>query len=85
MAGTALFATISAVALLAYAAVFKTELLRSEKHVLMMTVSGIIGDSELDPAARERIGRAILDAVEPRLPRSAVLEPRTSGDSRKEG
>ena len=74
LAGTAAFATVGASGLLGYAARYKNELLRSERHVLLMEISGIIGDSEMDPAARERVSRALLEAAETRLRKAAVRD-----------
>ena len=74
LAGTAVFATLGAFGLLGYAALFKNELLRSERHVLLMEISGVIGDSEMDPAARERVSHAVLDAVDRRIPKAAVYD-----------
>ena len=80
LAGTAVFTTLGGFGLLGYAVLFKNELLRSERHVLLMEISGIIGDSETDPAARERVGLAVLNVVERRLPKSAVHDQREHDD-----
>ena len=68
---------MAAIGLVACAFVFKPELLRSEQHVLRMTMASIIGDSEMEPAARERLSHAVLDAVDRRISKAAVYD---SGD-----
>ena len=84
LAGTGVFATLGAFGLLGYAVLFKNELLRSERHVLLMEISGIIGDSEMDPAAREQVSRAVLEAVERRLPKAAVSDFGQRDDAAKD-
>ncbi len=62
-----LFATIgtlsaiSAIALVAYAVCSRPDLLRSEKHVLSMTMAHILGDKDMDVGTRERISHVMFD------------------------
>jgi hypothetical protein len=60
----ALLGTASATgafALVAYAVRSKPELLRSEQHVLRMTMAHMIGDRDMDAATRERLSHAAFD------------------------
>ncbi len=59
-----------AVVLVACAFAFKPELLRSEQHVLRMTMASIIGDRDMPPDTRERVSRAVLEAGGPLRPKS---------------
>ena len=84
LAGTAIFATLSSFGLLGYAVLAKNELLRSEQHVLLMAVSNVIGDRDMDPATRERVSRAVLEAADKRLPKSAVHDPSDHDDKEQD-
>jgi hypothetical protein len=64
---------VSAVALVAYAIIFRPEMLRSEQHVLSMRMAQMIGDKDMDPALRERLGHLVIDAED--RPRSKSPEP----------
>jgi hypothetical protein len=55
------FSGISAIGIVVYAVRFRPELLRSEHHVLRMTVANIIGDKEMDPATRDHLSRNVRD------------------------
>ena len=59
------FSATTAIALVACAFAFRPELLRSEQHVLKMTMASIIGDREMPPDARERVSHAVLEAGGP--------------------
>nr|WP_294550907.1 hypothetical protein [uncultured Rhodopila sp.] len=73
--GTASFA--AAIGLVGYAVGCKPELLRSERHILSMTMAQIIGDKEMDAGTRERISHVVFDPGE-RL-RSKGEDPGTRG------
>jgi hypothetical protein len=64
------FCALAAVALVASAFAFRPELLRSEQHVLRMTMASIIGDRDMPPDARERVSHAVLEAGGPLRPKS---------------
>jgi hypothetical protein len=68
----------SAIGLVGYAVCFKPELLRSERHILSMTMAQIIGDKDMDPATRERISHVVFDPAD-RLQSKGGDRP---GDSR---
>jgi hypothetical protein len=51
----------SAITLVGYAVRCRPELLRSEQHVLRMTMAHMIGDRDMDAATRERLSHAISD------------------------
>jgi hypothetical protein len=73
------FCAVAAVALVACAFAFRPELLRSEQHVLRMTMASIIGDRDMPPDARERVSHAVLEAGGP-------LRPKWSGqDAERHG
>jgi hypothetical protein len=74
LAGTATFSALSAILLFGYALLWRPDLLRSERHVLMMQISGTIGDRDMDPAARERLSYAVLEIDDRRRPKSASGE-----------
>lgn len=65
--------TVSAVALVAFAAIARPEMLRSEHHVLSMRMAQMIGDKEMDPAVRERLSHLVIDAED--RPRSKSPQP----------
>lgn len=67
LAGTAIFGAISAVSAFGYALLVKPELLRSESHALLTRYFDVLGDSEMDPTARERVSSAILVVAEDRM------------------
>jgi len=69
------FCAVAAVALVACAFAFRPELLRSEQHVLRMTMASIIGDRDMPPDTRERVSRAVLEAGGPLRPKSAGQAP----------
>jgi hypothetical protein len=52
---------ISAIALVTYAACFRPELLRSERHILTMTVAHILGDKDMDTKTREHLSHIVSD------------------------
>ena len=64
------FCAVAAVALVACAFAFRPELLRSEQHVLRMTMASIIGDRDMPPDAPERVSHAVLEAGGPLRPKS---------------
>jgi hypothetical protein len=64
------FCAVAAIALVTCAFAFKPELLRSEQHVLRMTMASIIGDRDMPPDARERVSHAVLEAGGPLRPKS---------------
>ena len=51
----------SAITLVGYTVCFKPELLRSERHILSMTMAQIIGDKDMDPGTGERISHVVFD------------------------
>jgi hypothetical protein len=51
----------SAISLVGYAVCFKPELLRSEQHILSMTMAQIIGDKDMDPGTRSRLSHVVFD------------------------
>ena len=62
-----------AFALIGYTVRSKPELLRSERHVLKMTMAHIIGDRDMDAATRERLSHAVFDPDD--KPRSKNADP----------
>jgi hypothetical protein len=66
LAGIGTIAALGAMAALGYALLVRPELLRSERHSLLTRFFDVIGDSEMDATARERISLAILGATEGR-------------------
>jgi hypothetical protein len=64
------FCALAAITLVACAFAFKPELLRSEQHVLRMTMANVIGDRDMPPDARERVSHAVLEAGGPLRPKS---------------
>ncbi len=52
---------VSAIGVAVYSVRFRPDLLRSEHHVLRMTVANIIGDKEMDPATRDNLSRTVLE------------------------
>jgi len=73
------FCAVAAVALVACAFAFRPELLRSEQHVLRMTMASIIGDRDMPPDARERVSHAVLEAGGPLRPKSSVQDAERHG------
>lgn len=74
-------ATVSAIALVAYAIRFRPEMLRSERHVLSMRVAQMMGDKDMDPATRERLSHMVIDAED--RPRQKY-PPRPKGHGSRE-
>lgn len=66
-------AGLGAVGLPIYAALFRRELLRSEKFSLAVRYIDALEDNEMDPDARERLGKVIDGFAEPPVPRRVVL------------
>ena len=64
---------IGAIGLVAWAFALRPEMLRSEHHVLSMRVAQMMGDKDMDPAVRERLGHLIVDPED--RPRSRYPEP----------
>jgi hypothetical protein len=73
---------LSAIGIAVYAIRFNPDLLRSEHHVLRMTVANIIGDKEMDPATRDHLSRTVLDVGDHLGPKS-VTRDRAAGTSDK--
>jgi hypothetical protein len=69
MVGTASF--LSAIVLILYAVRSRPDLLRSEQHVLRMTMAHMIGDRDMDAATRERLGLMIVDPEDRPGPKNA--------------
>lgn len=67
LAGT--LSVVSAIALAAYAVIWKPELLRSERHTLQQRLLDIIGDGDLNPEARMTIGKALTSTLSPSVTR----------------
>ena len=76
--------TVSAIALVAYAALAKPELLRSERHVLSMRMAHILGDKDMDPTTRDRISHAVIDPGDRVTPKSGDRRKRNQ-PNRNEG
>jgi hypothetical protein len=71
---------VSAIALVGYAAGFKPELLRSERHVLSMRIAHILGDKDMDAGTRERISHIVFDPGERLTPKSGDREEHNPPD-----
>lgn len=71
LAVTAALCTLSAVLMGVYAIVFREGLLRSERHSLVQRYIEALGDSDMDPAARNALGRTILDFTDEKTPKKA--------------
>ena len=75
----------SAIGLVAYAMIRRPEMLRSERHVLHMTMAQMIGDKEMDPVLRDRLSHAVLDADDrprPKSPQVRVPRQRRADEDR---
>jgi hypothetical protein len=79
LAGVGVVAALGAMAAFAYSLVLKPELLRSERHSLLTRFFDVLGDSDMDAVARERVGHAILDAAEPRVPKRLARDDGAGG------
>jgi hypothetical protein len=67
--GTAVTVAVVALGILIYAVCVRPDLLRSESHVLMMTITNIIGDKEMAPEQRQRVNHALSDVLGQRRPK----------------
>jgi hypothetical protein len=65
---------VSAIALVTYAACFKPELLRSERHVLSMTMAHILGDKGMDAGTREHLSHVVFDPGDRLTPKGGDLQ-----------
>jgi hypothetical protein len=84
LTGTAMAAVLAALGVLTYTVCVRPDLLRSESHVLMMTITNIIGDKEMDPAQRERVSHALLDVMGQRRPKGSTADDTRVPNRRKE-
>jgi hypothetical protein len=84
LTGTAAIAAVAAIGILMYTVCVRPDLLRSESHVLMMTVTNIMGDKEMDPEQRERVSRALLDVLGHRRPKGSSFDETRPPNRRKE-
>ena len=65
------FCAVAAVVLAGCAFALRPELLRSEPHVLRMTMASVIGDRDMPPDTGERVSHAVLEAAGPLRLKSA--------------
>jgi hypothetical protein len=70
---------VSAVALVAFAVIFRPEMLRSEQHVLSMRMAQMIGDKDMEPGLRERLSHLVIDAEDRPRSKSAGRPPASPG------
>jgi hypothetical protein len=71
---------VSAIVLVGYAGGFKPELLRSERHVLSMTMATILGDKDMDAGTRERVSHAVFDPDDRLTPKAGDREETNQPD-----
>lgn len=81
---TAVAVAIAALGILIYTVCVRPDLLRSESHVLMMTITNIMGDEAMNPEQRARMGHALLDALGQRRPKGSNTDETRPPNSRKE-
>jgi hypothetical protein len=74
---------VSAVSLVAFAIISRPEMLRSEHHVLSMRMAQMIGDKDMDPALRERLGQMVIDADDRPGPKSPERTAPNAGRANK--
>ncbi len=70
LAGTASVSALTAFISWGYALLRKPELLRSERHALLVRYFEALGNKDMDPKTRERVSNAILAAAEQLVPKS---------------
>ena len=75
LAVTGAFCTLSAIAMAAYAIVFREDLLRSERHSLVVRYIQALGDSDMDAATRGELRRTILGFAEEKTEKKAGGKP----------
>ena len=89
LAGVGVLAALSAMLAFGYALLVKPALLRSERHALLTRYFEVLGDSDMNATARERVSHAILDVVEPLVPKRLVKDdprgPSGSGQESSDG
>ena len=75
LTATAIFVVVAALGLLIYTVCFRPDLLRSESHVLMMTLTNVMGDKTLHREQRARASDVLIDVLgQPRPKGSNVNE-----------
>jgi hypothetical protein len=69
--GIGAFTALIAIGLAVYAVLHKPDLLRSERYSLFNRYFDMLGDAEMDQAARDAAGKTILGFIEPAVPKHA--------------